>query len=165
MYYLNPSTYWIGGVLAATLPAVQVVCSEAETAFFRAPGGLTCGQYAGDYVNKVLRLGYLTNPEDVGGPCGYCQYKDGTEYLATLNIRPTEKWRDFGVFVIFVLSNWALVYFFIYTVRVKGWSFGLGWVLGAMQKGVNKVGGLIKGRIGGSRIAGQEANEEKRVDV
>lgn len=41
---------------------------------------------------------------------------------------------DFGIFLAFCISNWALVYFFIYTVRVRGWSFGLGYVFGGLGK-------------------------------
>ena len=47
---------------------------------------------------------------------------------------------DFGIFLAFCVSNWMLVYFFIYTVRVKGWSFGFGKLFGALGKLV----GLIK---------------------
>jgi ATP-binding cassette, subfamily G (WHITE), member 2, SNQ2 len=38
-----------------------------------------------------------------------------------------------------VFSNWFLVYFFIWTVRVKGWSFGFGKLFGALGKGVDAV--------------------------
>jgi hypothetical protein len=36
------------------------------------------------------------------------------------------------------------VYFFVYTVRVKGWSFGLGPLFGAIGKGVSAIKGLFK---------------------
>lgn len=54
--------------------------------------------------------------------------------MSTLNIKPHDKWRDFGIFLAFVISNWFLVYFFIYTVRIRGWSFGLGYVFGVLGK-------------------------------
>jgi hypothetical protein len=47
---------------------------------------------------------------------------------------------DFGIFLAFCISNWMLVYFFIYTVRVRGWSFGFGRLFGAL----GKVAALIK---------------------
>ena len=44
---------------------------------------------------------------------------------------------DFGIFLTFVITNWLLVYFFIYTVRVRGWSFGFGTLFGGLGKLVN----------------------------
>lgn len=73
-------------------------------------------------------------------------YSSGDEYLATLNINASEKWRDLGIFLAFVISNWALVYFFIYTVRIRGWSFGFGYVFGAAGKLVEKVKSVFTGK-------------------
>lgn len=125
MYWINPSTYWIGGVLAATLAKQPVQCTDSEAAHFFAPSGQTCDQFAGDFVRNVAGRGYLVNP-DAMGSCAYCPYASGLEYLASLNIEPSQKWRDFGIFLIFCFSNWALVYFFIYFVRVKRFNFGFG---------------------------------------
>lgn len=137
MYYVNPSTYWIGGVMAATLPSVRVECAPQEAAHFDPPPGQTCVQYAGDFVAQAAR-GYLTNPDGTGD-CGYCPYRTGVEYMATLNVVPSDKWKYLAIFLAFCISNWALVYFFIYTVRVKGWSFGLGYVFGGLGRGVKEV--------------------------
>lgn len=69
----------------------------------------------------------------------YCPYTVGNQYLSTLNIEAGQKWRDFGIFLAFCVSNWALVYFFIYTVRIRGWSFGLGRVFGSLGRLVNLI--------------------------
>ena len=143
LYYLNPSTYWLGGVLAATLNRTPVRCAPAEAAVFDPPPGMTCAQYAGGFVAQVARSGYLVEPDAVAR-CAYCAYKSGEEYLAGLNVRPGDKWRDLGIFAAFCVSNWALVFFFIYTVRMKGWTFGLatvGKVVGWVVRGVGGVGG------------------------
>ncbi|KAK5126110.1 hypothetical protein LTR85_011465 [Meristemomyces frigidus] len=136
MYYVNPSTYWIGGVLAATLHNIPVQCTTDETAHFDAPPGQTCTSYAGAFVQSAG--GYLLNP-NANTDCQYCQYSSGDDYLASLNIHASEKWRDFGIFLIFVCSNYFLVYFFIYTVRVKGWSFGFGKLFGVLGKLVGVI--------------------------
>lgn len=136
MYYVNPATWWIGGVLAATLRGVQVRCSPAETARFDVPPGQTCQSYAGAFTDTAG--GYLVNP-DATAACQYCAYSVGDEYLSSLNIAAGDKWRDFGIFLAFVVSNWALVYFFVYTVRIRGWSFGIGWLFGSLGKGVERV--------------------------
>ncbi|KAL9579505.1 MAG: hypothetical protein Q9212_005068, partial [Teloschistes hypoglaucus] len=122
MYYLDPSTYWIGGVMAATLPTVQVQCAKSEAAYFDPAPGQTCAQYAANFVQQA-GVGYLTNP-NASSECGYCRFKTGEEYMAALNVFPDDKWRDFGIFLMFCITNWLLVYFFIWSVRVKGWGFG-----------------------------------------
>ncbi|KAI1840569.1 hypothetical protein JX266_013233 [Neoarthrinium moseri] len=105
LYWLNPSTYWISGVLASTLSSQSVHCTETEAAFFNPPAGQTCLEFAGTFVQEAGR-GYLTDL-DATSNCGYCPYASGTEYLATLSIRADQKWRDCGVFLIFCFSNWA----------------------------------------------------------
>ncbi|KAH7134270.1 ABC-2 type transporter-domain-containing protein [Dactylonectria macrodidyma] len=141
MYWVNPSTYWIGGVLAATLNNAPVRCDPQETARFDAPPNQTCKDYAGEFAQSAG--GYLLNP-DATSDCQYCPYSNGNQFLKTLNIEANEKWRDFGIFLAFCISNWMLVYFFIYTVRVRGWSFGLGYIFGPLGKLVDLVKGLFK---------------------
>ena len=106
MYYVNPSQWWISGVMGATLSGLQVSCADSEAAFFNPPEGQTCVEYAGDWVTSVAGKGYLINP-DANADCGYCPYRSGDEYLATLNVDPRDKWRDFGIFLVFVFTNWA----------------------------------------------------------
>jgi ATP-binding cassette subfamily G (WHITE) protein 2 (SNQ2) len=142
MYYANPCTYWIGGNLAATLSHTRVECAPEEAAYFNPPPGSTCSSYASAFVTQIGQ-GYLTNP-DATSACGYCQYSTGVDYMATLNVKPSDKWKYFGIFLAFCISNWALVYFFIYTVRIRGWSFGFGTLFGIAGKGVNAVTGLFK---------------------
>ncbi|KJZ70229.1 hypothetical protein HIM_10377 [Hirsutella minnesotensis 3608] len=124
LYWLNPSTYWIGGVLAATLPKQEVVCAPNEAAHFNIPSGQTCRDFAQAFVQQA-GTGYLMDPNATGS-CSYCPYRDGVEYLSALSIDAGQKWRDFGIFLAFCFSNWALVYFLVYTRSIKGWSFGFG---------------------------------------
>ncbi|KAI9817891.1 MAG: hypothetical protein M1827_001010 [Pycnora praestabilis] len=140
LYYLNPSTYWIGGVLAATLDGIPVQCQESELAYFNPPSGQTCGNYAANFLSAAP--GYLMNPDSTT-TCGYCQYSTGNDYLLTLNIEPKDKWGYFGIFLGFVISNMALVYFFIWSVRIKGWSFGLGKLFALGGKSINALKGVL----------------------
>ena len=142
MYYLNPSTYWIGGVIAAVLRDQPVQCAENEAARFNPPPGQTCADYAGGFVQDVGR-GYLINP-DANADCGFCPYANGVEYMQTLNIEPGDKWKYLPIFLAFCISNWALVYFFIYTVRVRQWGFGFGYVFGPL----GRLADFLESRIG-----------------
>ena len=71
--------------------------------------------------------------------------------MATLNVVPSDKWKYLAIFLMFCISNWALVYFFIWTVRVKSWSFGFGYVFGALGWGVKVVKSGVKKMIGGRK--------------
>ncbi|KAI0165993.1 P-loop containing nucleoside triphosphate hydrolase protein [Xylariaceae sp. FL1272] len=135
LYYLNPATYWIGGMLAATLDGSPVQCEISETARFNPPPGQTCNDYAGEFASTA---GFLLNP-NASADCQYCPYRNGNEYLATLNIEAGQKWRNFGIFLAFCISNWFLVYFFIYTVRIRNWSFGFGSLFNMFTKVVNII--------------------------
>jgi ATP-binding cassette subfamily G (WHITE) protein 2 (SNQ2) len=131
MYYVNPSTYWIGGVLSAALDNTPVHCLPNEAAYFNPPPGSNCSTYAKDFLLQAG--GHLLNP-DATSECGYCQFTSGNDYLHTINVKSEDKWRYFGIFFAFCLSNWFLVYFFIYTVRIRGWSFGFSTLFGALGK-------------------------------
>jgi hypothetical protein len=78
--------------------------------------------------------------------------------MRTLNIELEDKWRYFGIFFAFCISNWALVYFFIYTVRIRGCSFGFEYVFGGSGKVVGAVKGPFKGK-------GEEAEGEGDLNV
>ena len=144
MYYLNPSQWWISGVMSSVLADVKVQCAPNEAAYFNPPPGQTCNDYASAFVHTVGQ-GYLTNPDSTSD-CGYCPYGSGREYLTTLNISPSDKWRDFGIFLIFVFTNWALVYFFIYYVRIKGFTFGIGSIFRVFESLVRMIKGPFKRR-------------------
>jgi ATP-binding cassette subfamily G (WHITE) protein 2 (SNQ2) len=90
LYWLNPSTYWIGGMLAATLDGIPIHCTPEETARFNSPPNQTCQDYAGTFAE--LAGGYFLNPTATSD-CHYCPYSNGTQYLQTLSISADQKWR------------------------------------------------------------------------
>ena len=154
MYWVNPATYYIGGTVAATLKSVTVQCAPDEAAYFNVPAGQTCSSYASAFVTQAG--GYLTNPTATSN-CGYCQYANGVEYMAGLNVQPSDQWRYLGIFAAFCISNWALVYFFIYTVRIKGWTFGFGPLFSGLGAGIGKVKGLFSKKNKEEKSEGGEA--------
>ena len=156
LYYLNPSTYWIAGVLGVTLHNQPVVCKPAETVVFNSPPGQTCQTYAGTFASSVG--GYLLNPDATAG-CMFCPFKSGDQYLTTLSIKTSDKWRNFGVFLGFCFSNWALIYFFVWTVRIKKWKFGFGYIV----RGVNEITAAGKGILGKAEKKAADGRAEDPV--
>ncbi|PWY82966.1 ABC drug exporter AtrF [Aspergillus heteromorphus CBS 117.55] len=130
MYYVNPVTWWLRGVISTVFPSVDIQCASGETTHFNPPPGQTCSQYAGDWVSSA-GVGYLVQP-NATSDCEYCPYANGSQYMHALNVHDGDKWRCFGIFLAYVIINWFLVYFMIYCARVRGWSFGMGYVFGAL---------------------------------
>ena len=157
IYYLVPSTYWIGGIIAAVLRDIPVQCAPSEAAYFNPPPGQTCEQYASGFVAQAGQ-GYLINP-DATTNCGYCQYRSGIEYMRSLNVKPDDKWKYLGIFAGFVASNYLLVYFFIYTVRIRGWSFGMGYIFGGLGRLADLLMGVVSRGIG--RMKGNVVKKEE----
>lgn len=83
LYYLNPFTYLVGGLLNPILWDVQVRCTEQEFGVLDPPGGQTCGEYMSAFLQQAT--GYLDNP-DATSQCRYCSYASGDEYLRSLDL-------------------------------------------------------------------------------
>lgn len=122
MYYLNPPTRWIGGVLGATLNTIPVEYTISETARFHAPPKQTSQSYVGGFVSAST--GYFRSP-GATADCQYCPYRLGNDYSSTLNTQASDKWRDSGIFLALCVSDGtAVFFFFIWSVWVKGWGLG-----------------------------------------
>jgi len=52
-----------------------------------------------------------------------------------------------------------LVYFFIYTVRIKGWGFGFGYLFG----GLGKLSGLVQKPFKGKKKDGDDEGKEQEA--
>ncbi|EFQ32652.1 ABC-2 type transporter [Colletotrichum graminicola M1.001] len=110
MYYLNPFNYLMGSMLVFDIWGTKVNCRDSEFALFDPPNGTTCEQYLGEYMNGMGSGSNLINP-DATAACRVCQYRDGSDYLRTVNLNDYYYgWRDAAIVVIFVLSSYSLVY-------------------------------------------------------
>ncbi|KAF2479232.1 ABC transporter [Neohortaea acidophila] len=112
LYYLNPFNYLIGSLLVFTTWDAKVVCKRSELAIFDTPGGgtQTCADYLADYLRGAGAHSNLLNPGATAG-CEVCQYRSGSDYLYTLNLKEYYYgWRDAGIVVIFAISSYACVY-------------------------------------------------------
>ncbi|OQD80303.1 hypothetical protein PENANT_c037G10701 [Penicillium antarcticum] len=109
MYWLNPFNYVVSGMLTFGIWDAKVTCNEDEFAYFDPTNG-TCGQYLSNYMaGNGWRINLL-NP-DATSACKVCQYRNGSDYLTTLNINHYYVgWRDAAICVIFAISGYALVF-------------------------------------------------------
>ncbi|KAK4686950.1 ATP-binding cassette, subfamily G (WHITE), member 2, PDR, partial [Tremellales sp. Uapishka_1] len=102
MYQLDPFTRLISGLIVNEMQGLEVVCQESEFSVFSSPAGQTCSEWAGDFATAVG--GYINNPDATAG-CQFCQYREGQAFFAGLAIEFSNRWRDWGIFVAFVVFN------------------------------------------------------------
>ncbi|CAG7560665.1 unnamed protein product [Fusarium equiseti] len=109
IYYLDPFTYLIGGLLEPIAWDVQVECKPAELADIPLPTGnsTTCGSYMKEFI--ASNGGYVADPES-SSQCYHCAYATGAEYVKKFNIdQKYYGWRDVGITALFCLSSYAFV--------------------------------------------------------
>ncbi|CAK9439978.1 uncharacterized protein LODBEIA_P40780 [Lodderomyces beijingensis] len=124
MYKVSPYTYFIQNLVSSFLYGRSVTCNNKELSFFNPPSGQTCQQYASDFLQRTT--GYLSNPSATSD-CGYCQYNNADEYLATLGAKFSLRWRNVGFFFAYIFFNiiFCLVLYYLFrfsklTNKIKG---------------------------------------------
>lgn len=92
MYYIDPFTYLIGGLLGEVLWDSQVHCADEEWVNIALPANETCGTYMGSFVEAAG--GYIRDANSLTS-CQYCQYAVGSEYALQFNLKEKYySWRD-----------------------------------------------------------------------
>ncbi|KAN0064189.1 ATP-binding cassette transporter snq2 [Thecaphora frezii] len=104
MYWVNPLTYLVGGMVTNEMQDLPVRCAPSEFAIFQPPSGQTCTQWAGQFLDAYG--GYLQNP-NATQDCHYCQYSMGQDFADTVNAHFSDRGRNIGVFLVFVIFNAA----------------------------------------------------------
>ncbi|CAL5871567.1 uncharacterized protein PFLUO_LOCUS5820 [Penicillium psychrofluorescens] len=108
IYYLDPFTYLVGGLLGEVLWDVPVTCEPSEYVHFNAPSGQTCGDYMAEFL--ASQAGYLLDANSTR-TCSFCQYSTGADYAQTFNLKEKYySWRDTGITALFCVSSYALVF-------------------------------------------------------
>ncbi|RKK50582.1 Brefeldin A resistance protein [Fusarium oxysporum f. sp. cepae] len=91
IYWLDPFTYLIGGLLEPVVWDVRVQCRPEEVTSIPLPGNTTCGDYMADFLS-----------ENAG---------TGADYMKSININASYYgWRDVGITALFCISSYALVF-------------------------------------------------------
>lgn len=114
MYWVSPFHYLLEGFLAVAVHDLPVHCEANEFARFTPPPGTDCETYSSQQISRTG--GYVQRS---GNFCELCPYKTGSEFAATFNVYYSNIWRDFGIFIGFVVFNFAVVYLSSY-LRFKG---------------------------------------------
>ncbi|KAH8593040.1 ABC-2 type transporter-domain-containing protein [Bisporella sp. PMI_857] len=115
MYRVSPFTYMVQGLMTTAIANTNVVCAANELLRFAPPAGQTCAQYMDDYI-RILG-GYLQNPAAVD-ICTYCTIGSTNVYLAGTNAYYSQRWRNFGIFMVYSVFNIFGALFVYWLARV-----------------------------------------------
>ncbi|KAL3447762.1 ABC-2 type transporter-domain-containing protein [Aspergillus insuetus] len=108
LYYLDPFTYLIGGLLGEVLWDAKVDCADSEWVKIDIPGNETCGSYMGSFIEAAG--GYVRDATSMAS-CEYCEYAVGSEYAAQFNLKAKYySWRDTGITALFCISTYLCVF-------------------------------------------------------
>ncbi len=119
MYRLSPYTYFVQSFVGIVLHDFEVQCAENEIAYFAPPVNETCLEFAGPFVSYAG--GKIMNPEATDY-CEYCKYSIGDEYLATVGIKYSQRWRNFGFIWAYIIFNICASLVLYYVLRVIKWD-------------------------------------------
>lgn len=115
MYRCNPLTYMIEAFLVLGIAGVRINCSDVELIKFTPRPGQTCGEYMAPYIQQA-GTGYLTNPTATD-QCHFCQFSYTDDFLATVGAHYNHRWRDYGIFIAFIVFDYVAAVFFYWLAR------------------------------------------------
>ncbi|KAG5293787.1 ABC transporter [Histoplasma capsulatum G186AR] len=117
MWRVSPLTYSVGGMAATGLHGRVVHCAENEFAIFNPPSGSTCGEYLERYL-EAGAPGRLENPSALEA-CRYCPIRNADQFLSTVEIFWTQRWRNFGIGWAYITFNVFAAVVLYYLLRVR----------------------------------------------
>lgn len=147
MYRVSPFTYWVGGMTSTMVGGREIVCSASEVSVLNPPSGQTCSQYLTAFVNATG--GALQNP-DATADCRYCSYTNADQFLATVSLYYSERWRNFGIVFAFIFFNAFVAVATYYLFRVANLS---------------QIAASFKKTKGGSKAAGAAETAGEGVEM
>ncbi|WXC60578.1 hypothetical protein SNK03_006457 [Fusarium graminearum] len=106
MYRVSPFTYFFSGVLSVGLGNSHISCSTEEYLHFSPPPSMNCSAYLEPYIEAFD--GYLTS-ESMGSTteCVFCSGNDTNIFLETVSANYDDRWRNFGIFWVYIIFNMA----------------------------------------------------------
>lgn len=115
MYRVSPFTYLLSSILSTGLANSKVTCSGNEYIHFNPPANDTCATFMKGYIDQAG--GYLLNP-DATTDCNFCSIADTNAFLTSISSNFDNRWRDFGIGMVYIVFNIAASLFLYWLVRM-----------------------------------------------
>jgi len=123
MYRVSPLTYLVSAISSTGLSGREITCSSNELAIMQPTGNMQCGDYLAPYIS--VAGGRVYNPTATAD-CEYCSLTVADQYLSSVNISYSTRWRDYGIGFSYIVFNIFMAVLLYYLIRVrKGSGRGL----------------------------------------
>ncbi|KAL3427948.1 ABC-2 type transporter [Phlyctema vagabunda] len=136
MYRVSPLTYLVSGISSTGLSGREVICSDTELAIMQPPSGETCGNYLTSFANASG--GRVYNPLATAD-CQYCTTTVADQFLNSVAIKYSTRWRDYGIGFAFIFFNIFAAVVLYYLIRVRKES-----IFATIARKMSPVLGLFK---------------------
>jgi ATP-binding cassette subfamily G (WHITE) protein 2 (PDR) len=80
------------------------------------PSGQTCGAYLQPYASAAG--GQIYNPNSTAD-CQYCPISNADQFLSSVAISYTTRWRDYGIGFAYIVFNIFMAVLLYYLIRVR----------------------------------------------
>jgi ABC-type multidrug transport system permease subunit len=117
MYRVNPMTYLVSSFLSTSLGDAPMRCADNEVLSFSAPAGKACADYMKNYISA--NSGYLlSSGSQMNDDCKFCAMGNSNDFLSSLGISFSNRWRDFGILCVYIVVNTvgAIVFYKLFRV-------------------------------------------------
>jgi ATP-binding cassette subfamily G (WHITE) protein 2 (PDR) len=135
-----------------------VYCSDREISVFDPPSGQTCGAYLQSYASAAG--GTIQNPGATAA-CEYCSLSNSDQFLASVSISYSDRWRNFGILFAFIAFNIFLAVLTYWLFRVANLKT-LTSKFHKTKKGAKAKGTAEKAKEGAENVAAQGAHPGER---
>ncbi|GKZ32454.1 hypothetical protein AbraIFM66950_001842 [Aspergillus brasiliensis] len=115
MYRVSPFTYLVSSVLSVGIAGNTVECSDIELLHIPPPTGQNCSSYLDEYVRNYQAT--LLNPDD-RTECLVCSISNTDQYLSALSMSYSDRWRNVGILIAYIVFNGIAAVFLYWLVRV-----------------------------------------------
>ncbi|CAG8974181.1 hypothetical protein HYALB_00011789 [Hymenoscyphus albidus] len=148
MYRISPLTYLISSIASTGLAGKTMRCSSVEVAIMQPPANTTCGTYLQPYAD--FAKGSIYNPEALSD-CQYCRLQNTDQYLASVNIKYSTRWRNYGIVFAFIAFNVFMTVVLYYMLRVRKRS----------GKGIGERIAELRRKFGRGKLQRNDSGEKK----
>lgn len=102
MYRVSPLTYLSSAMMSAGIANKAVTCSDIEVLRVTPPYNTSCESYLTPF-REYTGASIISTDGDEG--CSVCPLGTTDDFLDSIGSRYEDRWRNLGIFVVFIVLN------------------------------------------------------------